>query len=167
MRSIRTTSRPSVPSAIRAGSIKLRSWRSRCSRRFLPSALGEDAAFGRIIPGMNPGDLHRPTRAFFVRAPTAPAGISVRLGCLFPASPLPREIAVDHPVVISLAPSPSTARTRSAPLLEAHLGAVVGAVAGVIGEGIEECRDGGLTPKTKSQSAEFLCELVRLREFMI
>jgi len=80
---------------------------------------------------------------------------------------LPREIAVDHPVVISLAPSPSTARTRSAPLLEAHLGAVVGAVAGVIGEGIEECRDGGLTPKTKSQSAEFLCELVRLREFMI
>jgi len=87
-----------------------------------------------------------------------------------PASLLPREIAVDHPpFVISLAPSPSTAKatTKSAPLLEAHLGAVVGAVAGVIGEGIEECRDGGLTPKTKSESAEFLCELVRLREFMI
>jgi len=80
---------------------------------------------------------------------------------------------VDHsaPTTITLefapAPSTSTARSKSAPLLEAHLGAVVGAVAGVIEEGVAECQDGGLTSKTKSQSAKFLCELLFLRQYML
>jgi hypothetical protein len=77
---------------------------------------------------------------------------------------------VDHsaPTIISLAPAPSTsATTRSAIFLELHLGAIVGAVAGVIGQGVEECKDGGLTIRTKSQSAEFLCDLLFLRRYMI
>ena len=69
-------------------------------------------------------------------------------------------------ITLDLAPSPSTS-TKFAPLLEAHLGVIVAAVAGVIGEGVAEYQNGGLTTQTKGQSAKFLCELVRLREFMI
>ena len=79
---------------------------------------------------------------------------------------------MDHPLAtttLDLAPSSSTApvTSKSAIFLELHLGAVVGAIAGVIGDGVEEIRDGGLRPETKCRSAEFLCELVRLREYMI
>ena len=73
-------------------------------------------------------------------------------------------------IVPDRAPAASTATSTSAlegVFLQYHLGAVVGAVAGVIGEGVTECRDGGLIPETKVQAAKFLCELVRLREFMI
>jgi hypothetical protein len=73
-----------------------------------------------------------------------------------------------HPTPLPLAPAPSTsASTRSAIFLELHLGAIVGAVAGVIGQGVEECKDGGLTSETKGRSAEFLCDLLFLREYML
>jgi len=73
------------------------------------------------------------------------------------------------PATITPAPATFTIETtsKSALFLELHLGFVVAAVASVIGEGVAECQNGGLTSKTKGQSAEFLCELVRLREFMI
>ena len=74
------------------------------------------------------------------------------------------------PTYIDLARSQSTAvktATRSAPLLEYHLGAIVAACAGMIGEAVGEFQDGGLTPRTKGQAGEFIAELFRLRQYMI
>ena len=77
---------------------------------------------------------------------------------------------MDHfPATNTSAPTTFTIETTLKPgiFLELHVGTIVGAVAGVIGEGVEECKNGGLTMRTKSQSAEFLCELLFLRRYMI
>ena len=77
---------------------------------------------------------------------------------------------MDHfPATNTSAPATFTIETTLKPgiFLELHVGTIVGAVAGVIGEGVEECRNGGLTPKTKGQSAKFLCELLFLRRYML
>jgi hypothetical protein len=77
---------------------------------------------------------------------------------------------VDHSSTVTpLAPTTFTIETtsRSAIFLELHLGTIVGAVALVLDEGVGQLRNGGLRGETKNRSAEFLCELVRLREYMI
>jgi len=68
---------------------------------------------------------------------------------------------------ITLALAPILTSTKSAPLLEAHLGMVVGACAGAIAEAIGQFQNGGLTTATRGQSGKFISELFRLREYMI
>jgi hypothetical protein len=57
--------------------------------------------------------------------------------------------------------------TKSAPLLEAHLGVVVGACAAMIAEAASEFQNGGLSPRLKGNAGEFIWQLFRLREFML
>lgn len=86
------------------------------------------------------------------------------------AAPLPRP-AVDPTAakVTALASSSITVEitTKSAPLLELHLGALVGACAGTIAEAVGEYQNGGLTSPTKGQNGRCLAELYRLRQFML
>jgi len=73
------------------------------------------------------------------------------------------------PTTNTPAPATFTIETASTPalFLELHLGAVVGATAAMLGEGVGEFQDGGVTSETKSKSAKFLCELLELRRYMI
>jgi hypothetical protein len=69
------------------------------------------------------------------------------------------------PAITTPAPSPSKA--DSAPTLECRVGALV-AVAGIaIAEALDERRHGALSPRTKQQGGDLICELVRLRQFLI
>ena len=76
---------------------------------------------------------------------------------------------MDHPApaIISLAPSSAKATTKSAPLLEAHLGAIVGAAAGALAEAVGEFSNGGLTGSTRGRGSNLIYELFRLREYML
>lgn len=73
------------------------------------------------------------------------------------------------PATITPAPTTFTIETtsQSALFLQLHLGAIVGATAAMIGEGVGEFQDGGVTSETKSKSAKFLCELLFLRQYML
>ena len=78
------------------------------------------------------------------------------------------------PTPINVTPAPEQSRstavkttTRSAIFLEHHLGAVVGACAGAIAEATQEFQSGKLTPAAKMRSGEYICELFKLRQFMI
>jgi len=99
---------------------------------------------------------------------------SITLAATFLTPPKPRVRAVQHPNPAIHAPAPSSSRsiavkptTRSAIFLEHHLGAVVGACAGAIAEATQEFQSGKLTLTAKLRSGEYICELYRLRQFMI
>jgi len=70
-----------------------------------------------------------------------------------------------HSITLALAPIPTSA--KSAPLLEAHLGMIVGACAVAIAEAIEQFQNGGLTTATRGQNGKCISELFRLRQYMI
>jgi hypothetical protein len=81
---------------------------------------------------------------------------------------------VDPTATNILASSPSTSTetakpgTRSAIFLEHHLGALVGAAAGVFAEAILNTEHGGkLAADIKDRGANLLREIFRLRKFMI
>jgi len=69
------------------------------------------------------------------------------------------------PTVTTLAPSSSTAQI--APSLERLVGQLVAAAAGAIAEALDERRHGALSPKTKMRGGDLICELGRLRQFLI
>jgi hypothetical protein len=82
-----------------------------------------------------------------------------------PLLPL-RERAVDYtPTSITHAPAPSS--TDTGPSIERHVGALVATAGIAIAEALDEHRHGALSPRTKMRGGDLICELVRLRQFLI
>src|SRR6516164_17061 len=98
-------------------------------------------------------------------ATTPEARKSGKLAAALPFAVPPRSAVDPTRATITLAPIPTS--TNFAPLLEAHLGMVVGACAGAIAEALGQFQNGGLTTATKGQSGKFIAELFRLRQYMI
>ena len=74
-------------------------------------------------------------------------------------------------VTISLDSAPATSATKAATqfptFLALHLGCIVVAAAGALGEGIGELENGGLTGATRGRGGHFICELFKWRQFLI
>src|SRR5262249_50230662 len=64
-------------------------------------------------------------------------------------------------------PAPSTAKTDITPTLEHRIGVLVATAGIAIAEALDEHRRGALSPRTKMRGGDLICELVRLREFLI
>ena len=62
----------------------------------------------------------------------------------------------------TLAPSSARAETQGS-----RIGALVATAAAAIAEALEERRHGALSPRTKQRGGDLICELVRLRQFLI
>src|SRR5262245_9459507 len=69
------------------------------------------------------------------------------------------------PVATALAPAPSKADIT--PTLEHRIGALVATASIAIAEALEERRHGALSPRTRQRGGDLICELVRLRQFLI
>jgi hypothetical protein len=76
------------------------------------------------------------------------------------------EVAV-HPSATTVAASaPAASKADIAPTLEGRIGALV--AAGIaLAEALDEQRLGALSLRTKMRSGDLICELVRLRQFLI
>jgi len=94
--------------------------------------------------------------------------VCVRLADILPAAPLPIESAAVQPApaINLLAPAPSTTKA-TANTLERHVGALVAAAGMAIAAALEERRHGALSPTTRQRGGDLICELVRLRLFLI
>jgi hypothetical protein len=77
------------------------------------------------------------------------------------------EVAV-HPSATTFAASaPATSKADIAPTLEGRIGALVAAAGIALAEALDEQRLGALSLRTKMRSGDLICELVRLRQFLI
>jgi len=68
--------------------------------------------------------------------------------------------------VDTLAPSRSTASVP-ANTIEHRIGVLVATAGIAIAEALDEHRHGALSPRTKTRGGDLICELVRLRQFLI
>jgi hypothetical protein len=63
--------------------------------------------------------------------------------------------------------APAASKADITPTLEHRIGALVAIASIAIAEALEEHRHGALTPRTKTRGGDLICELVRLRQFLI
>jgi len=70
------------------------------------------------------------------------------------------------PPAATLAPAPSTT-PAPANTIEHRIGALVATAGIAIAEALDEHRHGALSPRTKTRGGDLICELVRLRQFLI
>jgi len=96
----------------------------------------------------------------------AAPGLSLSPFFLLPPLPIESATVQPTPAVDTLAPSPSTT-AAPANTLERHVGELVAAAATAILQALREFQNGGLTASTKMQGGDLICELYRLRQFMI
>jgi hypothetical protein len=79
----------------------------------------------------------------------------------------PDEVAV-HPSATTVAVSaPATSKADIAPTLEGRIGALVATAGIALAEALDEQRLGALSLRTKMRSGDLICELVRLRQFLL
>jgi hypothetical protein len=78
----------------------------------------------------------------------------------------PDEAAV-HPSATTVTPAPATSKADIAPTLEGRIGALVATAGIALAEALDEQRLGALSLRTKMRSGDLICELVRLRQFLI
>jgi hypothetical protein len=77
------------------------------------------------------------------------------------------EVAV-HPSATTVAASALAAsKADIAPTLEGRIGALVAAAGIALAEALDEQQLGALSLRTKMRSGDLICELVRLRQFLI
>src|SRR5262249_48862803 len=78
----------------------------------------------------------------------------------------PRECAVDpHAAVSPFAPALSKAEPE--PCIERHVGELVASAASAVAEALREFQNGGLRTSTKIHGGDLICELYKLRQFMV
>jgi hypothetical protein len=78
----------------------------------------------------------------------------------------PDEAAV-HPSATTVTPAPAASKADIAPTLEGRIGALVATAGIALAEALDEHRHGALSPRTKMRGGDLICELVRLRQFLI
>jgi hypothetical protein len=78
----------------------------------------------------------------------------------------PDEAAV-HPFATPVTLAPAASKTDIAPTLEGRIGALVATAGIALAEALDEQRLGALSLRTKMRSGDLICELVRLRQFLI
>jgi hypothetical protein len=74
-----------------------------------------------------------------------------------------------HPTAATT-PAPASSRSTAATpanTIERHVGTIVAAASIAILQALREFQNGGLTASTKMQGGDLICELYRLRQFMI
>jgi hypothetical protein len=72
-----------------------------------------------------------------------------------------------EPIPAISLPAPASSKADIAPTLECRVGVLV-AVAGIaIAEALDERRHGALSSETRTRGGNLICELVRLRQFLI
>jgi len=73
-----------------------------------------------------------------------------------------------HPFATTItAPAPISSKADIAPAFEGRIGALVATAGIAIAEALDEQQLGALSPRTKTRSGDLICELVRLRQFLI
>jgi len=72
-----------------------------------------------------------------------------------------------HPAPAATTRAPSSSKAETRPTIEHHIGALVAAAGVAIAEALEERRHGALSLKTKMRGGDMICELARLRLFLI
>jgi hypothetical protein len=78
----------------------------------------------------------------------------------------PDDAAV-HPFATPVTPAPAASKADIAPTLEGRIGALVATAGIALAEALDEQRLGALSLRTKMRSGDLICELVRLRQFLI
>jgi hypothetical protein len=76
-------------------------------------------------------------------------------------------VSWNQPPAITVTPAPASSKADITPTLEHRIGALVAAASIAIAEALDEHRHGALTPRTKTRGGDLICELVRLRQFLI
>src|SRR5262245_42041084 len=73
-----------------------------------------------------------------------------------------------HPTpATAVTPAPSTAKADITSTLEHRIGVLVATAGIAIAEALEEHRHDALSPRTRQRGGDLICELVRLRLFLI
>jgi hypothetical protein len=104
--------------------------------------------------------------AFILRASSQPLPAWIRLGPR-PSYCRLRECVVEPTPAITVTPAPASSKADITPTLEHRIGALVATAGIAIAEALDEHRHGALSPRTKMRGGDLICELVRLRQFLI
>jgi hypothetical protein len=72
-----------------------------------------------------------------------------------------------HPTPIVTTHALARSAAKPSPTIERYVGELVAAAAGAIVEALHEYRHGGLSPRTKMAGGDLICELFKLRQYMI
>jgi hypothetical protein len=72
-----------------------------------------------------------------------------------------------HPTPAVTTHAPTKSPTKPSPTIERYVGEIVAAAAGAIMEALHEYRHGGLSPRTKMAGGDLICDLFKLRQYMI
>jgi hypothetical protein len=67
----------------------------------------------------------------------------------------------------AVTPAPASSKAAITPTLEHRIGALVATAGIAIAEALEEYRHGALSSRTRQRGGDLVCELVRLRQFLI
>jgi hypothetical protein len=79
----------------------------------------------------------------------------------------PDEAAVHPSATTVTASAPAASKADITPTLEGRIGVLVATAGIAIAEALDEHQRGALSPRTKMRSGDLICELVRLRQFLI
>src|SRR5262249_54561831 len=99
-------------------------------------------------------------------SPTQPARAWIRLGPR-PSYYRLRECVVEPTPAITVTPAPASSKADITPTLEHRIGALVATPGIAIPEALDEHRHRARSPRTKPRGGDLICELVRLRQFLI